>query len=151
MGMTPEGKVKARLKANMKARFPDHYSFMPVQTGYGAATLDVIYCIEGFFVSIETKANGGKVTARQAGTMGIIRKAEGIAIVVDEQNVDLVGDIIRAQINLRKIFGNVKEATQFADDVNCFNRGKAAYQSKFDETPDEAVSWDPRPFRAPSE
>ena len=67
--MTPEGKVKAKLKAALDKNFPDHYRFMPVQTGYGAKTLDFLLCIKGLFVAIETKAEGKDLTSLQRSTV----------------------------------------------------------------------------------
>lgn len=61
--MTPEGKVKADVKKYLKEH--GAYFFMPVQSGYGAATLDFLVCLNGRFVAIETKAPGKKLTARQ--------------------------------------------------------------------------------------
>jgi hypothetical protein len=78
--MTPEGKVKALVKAWLKER--NAYAFMPVQTGYGVATLDFLCCIHGRFVAIETKAPGGKLTPRQQRTMAEIASAGGIAWIV---------------------------------------------------------------------
>ena len=80
--MTPEGRVKAKVKRLLA----DHgaYSFMPVQTGYGATTLDFLVCVYGFFVAIETKAGKGKITERQHRTIDEIKAAGGFAIVVRE-------------------------------------------------------------------
>jgi hypothetical protein len=50
--MTPEGKVKARVKRALAALPGKVYSFMPVQTGYGAPTLDFLICYRGRFFAI---------------------------------------------------------------------------------------------------
>ena len=80
--MTPEGKVKAAIKnwlSHQKA-----YSFMPVQTGYGAATLDFLVCINGKYIGVETKAPGIKTPSpRQQIVMDAIEAAGGIAICCD--------------------------------------------------------------------
>lgn len=62
--MTLEGKVKAKVKKILNA-CDSMYYFMPVQTGYGAPTLDILgfHCGLGF--AIETKAAGKKLTRRQ--------------------------------------------------------------------------------------
>lgn len=54
------------------------YYFMPVQTGYGAATLDFLICHKGTFYGVETK-RPGKTTpsARQACVMSEIAHAGG--------------------------------------------------------------------------
>lgn len=79
--MTPEGKVKAEVKKYLKER--GAYFFMPVQSGYGAATLDFLVCLNGKFVAIETKAPGKKLTARQGLVRDAIADAGGYVILVD--------------------------------------------------------------------
>jgi hypothetical protein len=62
---------------------------MPVTGGYGnSGAPDFIICIAGLFYGIETKANGGKATALQLKNHDDIRKAGGIALIVDETNVE---------------------------------------------------------------
>ena len=61
--MTPEGKVKEKVKAFLKER--GAWFFMPVPTGYGTTTVDFIGCYKGQFFAIETKAPGKTPTARQ--------------------------------------------------------------------------------------
>ena len=81
--MTPEGKVKQRVKKLLdNAR--EMYYYMPVQTGRGARTLDFIGCHKGEFFSIETKAPGKKPTALQEYTARRMREAGGRVFVIDE-------------------------------------------------------------------
>lgn len=80
---TPEGKVKDYVKRRMLAKYPNCYRFMPVQNGMGAPSLDMIYCVDGLFVAIETKKPKGKPTPRQETTMKQITDAGGMAFVVD--------------------------------------------------------------------
>ncbi len=81
---TPEGKVKAKLKKRLNTEFGKNcYCFMPVQNGFGAATLDYLLCVHGLFVSIETKRPGGVPTPRQETTIQTIRDAGGLVFVVD--------------------------------------------------------------------
>lgn len=60
------------------------YQFMPVQTGYGARSLDILCCIRGRFVGIECKRSG-VMTPRphQALAMAEINKAGGLAFITD--------------------------------------------------------------------
>jgi hypothetical protein len=85
--MTPEAKVKARVKkilTDMGA-----YYAMPQSGGYGnSGTPDFLVCYQGAFVGIECKANGNKPTALQSHHMMQIRKAGGRSFVVDETNID---------------------------------------------------------------
>jgi hypothetical protein len=72
---TPESKVKAELKQHLRDQ--GAYVFMPVQTGYGAATLDFLVCLDGRFYGFETKARGKKLTPRQELVSQQIRAAGG--------------------------------------------------------------------------
>lgn len=77
---TPEGKVKDAIKAWL-LRQRGCYFFLPVQTGMGTATLDIICCWRGTFVAIEVKSEVGKLTKRQMYISGIIEAAGGKVIV----------------------------------------------------------------------
>lgn len=77
--MTPEGKVKERVKRILKRYHPVLYAHWPVQAGFGSPTLDCNGALLGRAFSIETKAPGKKPTARQLDTM-IEMKAAGIKI-----------------------------------------------------------------------
>lgn len=81
--MTPEGKVKAKVKGVLKAL--DAYWFCPVQNGMGAPALDFMHVqIPGLPVcAIETKAPGKKLTVRQQRTVDSIRAAGGVVFVID--------------------------------------------------------------------
>ena len=79
--MTPEGKVKAKVK---KILGDYHiYSFWPVQTGYGTHTLDCLGCYKELFFAIETKAAGKKPTVRQYQVIDEILDAGGVVFVID--------------------------------------------------------------------
>jgi hypothetical protein len=99
--MTPEAKVKKKVKDVLNDI--GAYYTMPVTGGYGnSGAPDFIICIAGLFYGIECKANGGKPTALQLKNHDDIRKAGGIALVIDETNVD----------NLRKeLISHVEERT----------------------------------------
>lgn len=81
--MTPEGRVKAKVKRRLK-ELPRRYHFMPVQNGMGAPALDFYCCINGKFVAIETKAPGKHLTPRQENTRAEILAAGGMVFVVDD-------------------------------------------------------------------
>jgi hypothetical protein len=62
---------------------------MPVGTGFGNAGVpDFLVCLRGKFYGIECKANGGKPTALQLKHLDDIRKTGGIALLIDETNVE---------------------------------------------------------------
>jgi ankyrin repeat protein len=66
--MTPEGKVKKRVKHVLNS-FENVYFEMPVPTGYGKSGLDFSCCVNGKALFIETKAPGEEPTPRQRETM----------------------------------------------------------------------------------
>lgn len=84
--MTPEGRIKARVKRALATLNKHCYRFMPVQNGMGAPSLDFLNCIYGKFVGIETKAPGKRLTPRQEITAGAIRDAGGLVFVIDSDS-----------------------------------------------------------------
>ena len=85
--MTPEGAVKTAVKRLLVEE--GVYYFMPVSNGMGRHGIpDIICCVNGLFLAIETKAGKGKVTALQEREMEHIRNAGGYAAVVREDGID---------------------------------------------------------------
>jgi len=80
--MTPEGKVKAKVKALLKAH--GAYQHWPVLNGMGAPTLDCIGCHKGLFFGIETKAGSKKPTPLQETTMQKMRGAGAVVLLINE-------------------------------------------------------------------
>lgn len=80
MAMTPEGRVKQRVK-ELLDEFGAHY-FMPVQTGFGQTHLDFICCYNGLYIAIETKALGASPTVKQWDTIHRIYKSSGTVFVI---------------------------------------------------------------------
>jgi hypothetical protein len=78
---TPEGRVKYEVKKQLKRL--GAYQFWPVQTGMGAKTLDCLAGIAGFFVAIETKAPGKKLTPLQQSTVNDIQSSGNRVLVID--------------------------------------------------------------------
>lgn len=101
---TPEGKVKAKVRKAKAALIKDGYgiwSFMPVQMGYGAPALDFLWCVNGFFVAIETKVKGKYMTPRQEQTAAEIKEAGGMVFVVfDDESLSFAVKMIRSQCRL---------------------------------------------------
>lgn len=93
MAQTPEAKVKANLKRILDDMGIWHFS--PFQAGMGRAGIpDIIACYNGLFVAFECKANGNKPTALQQREIDAIRKARGLAFVVDENNVQDIKELL---------------------------------------------------------
>jgi pantoate kinase len=85
--MTPEGKVKAKIKKILTGM--GAYYAMPMGTGFGNSGVpDFLVCYQGRFFGIEAKANGGKATALQLKNLDQIDNAGGYGFVVDESNID---------------------------------------------------------------
>lgn len=96
MGMTPEAKVKAKVK-RILSELGAYYA-MPMGTGFGNSGVpDFLVCLRGRFYAIECKANGNKPTALQEKHLADIRGAGGVSLIIHEANVE----------NLRKELENV--------------------------------------------
>jgi Holliday junction resolvase len=87
--MTPEGKVKAKLKKGLDTI--GCYYFYPQTGGYGRSGVpDIIICHKGKFIAIECKAGDNKPTALQEYNINLIRSNQGLAMVVNESNIELI-------------------------------------------------------------
>lgn len=85
--MTPEGRVKAKVKRILDALGCWHFS--PQSGIYGVSGIpDLVGCYKGKFFAIECKAGKNTTTALQDKAIEQIRAAGGVAIVVNETNVD---------------------------------------------------------------
>jgi Holliday junction resolvase len=94
MAATPEKKVKDKVKAILTSE--GVYFFMPATHGFGRSGVpDIVACVNGLFFGIECKANGNKPTALQIREIEAIRRSNGVAVVVDETNWDMVRDMVR--------------------------------------------------------
>jgi len=82
--MTPEGKVKKRVKDLLSEYGADMYSHWPVINGMGAPSLDMIGCFKGRFIAVETKAGTKAFTERQKITAERIMSAGGKVILVND-------------------------------------------------------------------
>lgn len=80
--MTPEGKVKAKVKQLFKEYEWQIYYFMPVQTGYGGPGLDFHCSAFGKAFYVETKAPGKDLTPRQKITAYSMRQSGAKVFVV---------------------------------------------------------------------
>ncbi len=87
--MTPEAKVKKKVVQILKQH--GAYYFYPVTGGYGRSGVpDIIACYKGRFIGIECKAGTNKPTALQQKNLTDIELADGIALVVNEENIEEV-------------------------------------------------------------
>ena len=87
MAMTPEAKVKNKAVKLLKAA--GVYYFYASTHGFGRSGVpDLVCCLRGKFVGIECKAGKNKPTALQEEHMRRIRSAGGVAMVVNEDNIN---------------------------------------------------------------
>jgi Holliday junction resolvase len=92
--MTPEKKVKTKVVEILKS-FGAYY-FYASTGGYGASGVpDIIGCYKGKFFGIECKAGKGKTTALQEKNIAQIIAQGGLAIVVNENNIEDVNELLR--------------------------------------------------------
>lgn len=94
MAMTPEAKVKKQIRAILEAE--GVYYAMPMGTGYGNSGVpDFLCCVAGKFMAIEAKAGKGRTTALQDAHIQRITIAQGVAMVINEQNIDSLTPLLR--------------------------------------------------------
>jgi len=93
MAATPEKKVKEKVVKVLKEM--GAYYFYPFTGGYGRSGVpDIIGCYKGRFFGIECKAGKNKTTALQDREISLIHNAEGVAWVVNEENIDSVREAL---------------------------------------------------------
>ena len=88
MAQTPEGKVKAGIKA-LLARL-DIWYFMPASGGFGKSGVpDFVCCWNGYFLGIEAKAPGklGATSVMQKEQLMQIKDHGGLSLVCDDVSV----------------------------------------------------------------
>ena len=94
MASTPEKRVKEKVVRILKEE--SVYYFFPATHGYGRSGVpDIIACVNGHFFAIECKAGTNKPTALQISEIEAIRRNNGVAVVVDETNWDMVRELVK--------------------------------------------------------
>lgn len=98
MASTPEKLVKQKVVKLLKAQ--GVYYFSPMTHGFGRSGVpDIICCIDGKFLGIECKAGNNKPTALQEKEMQAIRDAGGRAVVINEHNLTVLGDLLKEMVD----------------------------------------------------
>ena len=93
MAQTAESKVKAKIIKQLKA--VGAYYFAPIGGPYAKSGVpDLIICFRGKFIAIEAKSGNNKCTTLQRINLEQIKEQGGIAVVVNEENVETVTDIL---------------------------------------------------------
>lgn len=100
MASTPEAAVKRKVHAKLKA----HGTYAVNYIGGAFAnngTPDILACYRGRFVGIECKAGKNKPTALQLRNLERIEEAGGLALVINETNLEVLDDLETARSNWR--------------------------------------------------
>lgn len=93
MANTPETKVKRSVTDILKKY--DAYYFFPASNGFGRAGIpDIIACYRGQFIALECKAGKNTTTALQRRELAAIEDAGGIALVINETNIQQVDAVL---------------------------------------------------------
>jgi hypothetical protein len=93
MAATPEKKVKDKVRKILTESGAFH--FMPATHGYGTSGVpDIVGCYKGRMFAIECKAGDNKPTALQMKNLAAISAAGGYTEVVNETNIDAVGELL---------------------------------------------------------
>jgi Holliday junction resolvase len=93
---TPESKVKAKIHAILKA----HGAYAVNYIGGVSAnngTPDILACLHGRFIAIEAKAGKNKPTDLQTLNLKRIDEAGGLALVINEANLNQLEFILEAE------------------------------------------------------
>jgi len=93
VAVTPERKVKNQCVEMLKEH--GAYYFFPAANGLGRAGIpDIIVCLHGYFLAVECKAGKGTTTALQERELQRIRNAGGVALVINENNMQDLKDVL---------------------------------------------------------
>ena len=89
--------VKAQVVKMLKEL--DAYYFYPVASGYMRTGVpDIVVCYKSHFLGIECKANGNRTTEIQDRNLVAIKKNGGIAVVIDENNLDQLKEMLHGMV-----------------------------------------------------
>lgn len=93
MAMTPEGKVKLKIKT-LLAKY-NVYAVMPIGSAYGNSGIpDFLCCVRGTFVAVEAKAGKGVATALQHRHLTRIQEQGGHALIINENNLHELTELL---------------------------------------------------------
>jgi Holliday junction resolvase len=91
---TPESKVKKQVKKILDDIGAYHFS--PMTGGFGRAGVpDIIACYKGRFIGIECKAGKNEPTLLQKHNIKEIQRNQGLAIVVNEDNIEALLALVK--------------------------------------------------------
>lgn len=97
--MTPEGKVKAKIRQWYKDYMPGHWRVSPRGGPFGKAGCpDDLLCWKGIFIAVEIKSDTGELSALQSLALKEITASGGVAAVVRGYDVARLNAIRSAVI-----------------------------------------------------
>ena len=97
MAKTKEGLVKDKVRLILKSYGDLVYYFMPIGGPFSRIGVpDIVGCIKGKFIGIETKAGKGKPTALQEKNLINIMNTGGVAVLVNEKGIDALRMLLDA-------------------------------------------------------
>lgn len=110
MAKTPEGKIKDKVVGILKEE--GVYYFFPATHGFGRSGVpDIVCCVNGYFLAIEVKAGTNKPTALQVREIEAIRRCNGVAVVANDENWDMVRALVQ-ELSLRAAREGVRHWVQ---------------------------------------
>lgn len=100
--MTPEGKVKRRIKATLD-RFWNVYYDMPVPSGFGKQGLDFNCGVGGWALYIEAKAPTGQLSPRQRETCWRMAEAgNAVFIISGDEGLSALFQWLRRRVPMKE-------------------------------------------------
>lgn len=96
--MTPEAKQKAKVKKILESLCA--YYVMPIGGPYARnGVADFLVCLPGGrFAALEIKAGKGKATLLQLRELEKVQQCGGLALVVDDSNVDKLEPLLKREM-----------------------------------------------------
>ena len=94
MAQTPESKVKTRIHAALKAAGAYAVNYIGGQYANNG-TPDILGVLNSRFIAIEAKAGRGKPTALQLKALRQIEEAGGLALVINESNLEYLKECLQ--------------------------------------------------------
>lgn len=105
--MTPEGKVKEKIKRWLDLNMPGHWRVMPRGGPFGKAGCpDILICWQGIFIAIEVKSDEGDPTPLQIANLKQIKNAGGVAALVRGYDIVRLNSIL-ATVHLKVVQLNI--------------------------------------------
>lgn len=118
--MKPEVKVKKQVK-ELLDKYGAYY-FSPVASAMGTAGIpDIIACLNGTFIGVECKAGTNKPTGLQQAQLRRIAAAGGVALVINEDNIDALEHTLKSISDSRSVTWSVEDIEEIDNEYRELN------------------------------